>query len=419
MRRLKYQPLNEPGTPEFEETANGFVKYARIVCDFVKAQGVDFDVELWNELTFGSNFITIDRYYDPPIAPKGKDFLKPGGRCWEMSRRTIEMIKKDFPGVRCIWGFSNTTFFHTKVTDLPPGTDGQSYHPYGTGYREFPAQEDYRDRPHFNLEGLTPTYRAAVAEGFAANFIKTECLMRLLNPEARKTTPPGVTTFMHYMTEHGFAPSDVKVTDPQRAWQLKSKVLLRNVFFWLNKGLDRFYYYCSAQKDDLDMGLLPAELEQKGFTPPEGEQERFLTAPLQALKRATECFQGAAKIENPRQLSVSVEPLAEARKIFDGDATHPPLLQKDVFAFLPFQIDDHRFAVAVYVMTHDYSQDMPPEDYRLTITGVNEQGVKIAYLDPITGNREDLKPESSSAAGLCVKVGVTDYPRILTISEAK
>jgi methylaspartate ammonia-lyase len=116
---------------------------------------------------------------------------------------------------------------------------------------------------------------------------------------------------------------------------------------------------------------------------------------------------------------VSVEPLGEPKKIFDGDATHPPLFHKDVFAFLPFQIDDHRFAVAVYVMTHDYTQDMPPEDYRLTISGVNPQGAKVAYVDPITGSREDLKPESSSAAGLRVKLAVVDYPRILTISEAK
>ena len=388
---------------------------------------MDFDVELWNELTFGSNFITIDRYYDPPIAPKGKDFLKPGGRCWEMTRRTIEMIKKDFPNVRCIWGFSNTTFFHTKVADLPPGTDGQSYHPYGTGFREFPAQEDYKDRPSFNIEGFTPTYRIALAEGVAANFIKTECLMRLLNPEARKAVPPPIQKpgflekpgFLHYMTEHGFAPSDVKVTDPQRAWQLKSKVLLRNVFFWLNKGLDRFYLYCAAQKDDLDMGLLPAELEQKGFAAADSDKARFMSPPLLALKRATECFQGAIRVERPRQLSVSLDPLGEPEKIFDGDATHPPLLHKDVFAFLPFQIDDHRFAVAVYVMTHDYTQDMPPEEYRLTITGVNEQGVKIACLDPITGGRKDLRCEPANAGELRVKVAVTDYPRILVISEAK
>lgn len=417
VRRLKYQPFNEPETAEFAETAGGFVRYARIACDFVKAQGVAFDVELWNELTFGSDFLTIDRYYDPPIAPQGKGFLKPGGRVWEAARRAIEMVKKEFPGVRCLWGFSNTTFFHTKVADLPPNTDGQSYHPYGTGYREFPAQEDYRDRAGYNLEGFTPTYRAAMAEGFAANFIKTECLMRLLNPEARKAAPAGTATFMHYMTEHGFAPTDIRLDNAERAWRLKSKVLLRNLCFWMNKGLDRFYYYCSAQKDDLDMGLLPAALEQKDLPVAAEESGRFLTPPLLAARRVAELLQGATAIRNPRQLSVKVEPMGENRKVFDGDSTHPPLTHKDVFAFLPYQIDDHRFAIAVYVMTHDYTQDMPPEDYRLTIGGVKEGKTRVGYADPISGSSQDLSPNPSTEGLLSVTISAVDYPRFLVVSE--
>lgn len=405
MRRLKYQPFNEPGTPEFEETANGFVKYARIVCDFVRAQGVEFDIEIWNELTFGSYFLNIDRYYDPPIAPKGKDFLRPGGRIWETARRTIEMIKRDFPGVRCIWGFSNTTFFHTPIKELPPGTDGQSYHPYGTGFREFPAQEQYRERPGYNVDGFTPTYRAALAEGWAVTFWQTESLMRLLNPEARHTTPPGVKTFMHYMTEHGFAPSEVGVTDVGRAWQLKSKVLLRNVFFWLNKGLARFYYFCASDRDDLGMGLLPAT------------GDLCLTPPLRALGRATKCLEGATSIPNPRRLSLTIEPLGETWYIFAGDAMHPPLTHKDVFAFLPFQITSRRFAIAVYVMTHDYTQDMPPKEYRLIIGGLNPHGIRLDCFDPITGALNTLRPEPSTDKSLSVKMSVVDYPRLLLVTE--
>jgi len=40
--------------------------------------------------------------------------------------RTIDAVKRQYPQARCIWGFSNTTFYHCKIAKLPPGTDGQS-----------------------------------------------------------------------------------------------------------------------------------------------------------------------------------------------------------------------------------------------------------------------------------------------------
>ena len=97
--------------------------------------------------------------------------------------------------MRVIWGFSNTTFFHTAVTELPPGIQGQSYHPYGTGTRKLPAEEAHRDHPDFNVEGFTPAMEIRMPEGWAHTFIKTESLMRLLNPAALDTIrgfPPEV-----------------------------------------------------------------------------------------------------------------------------------------------------------------------------------------------------------------------------------
>jgi len=51
--------------PQFEETAAGWIRYVDLVIDFVtSAYGSDeFDVEIWNELSFGSDFIFgINRY---------------------------------------------------------------------------------------------------------------------------------------------------------------------------------------------------------------------------------------------------------------------------------------------------------------------------------------------------------------------
>ena len=48
------------------------------------------------------------------------------------ARLALKGVRKEYPKVRFVWGWSNTTFYHCPVVQLPPGTDGQSYHPYGT-----------------------------------------------------------------------------------------------------------------------------------------------------------------------------------------------------------------------------------------------------------------------------------------------
>ena len=191
---LKYAPLYPPGTKEFDETATGWAKYASVIADLVEQAGIDeFDLEMWNELSFGSSFVNVNNYYDPPLFEKKQvpDFLHTGGSAWEMTRRAIEVVKKAHPKVRVVWGWSNTTFYHCPVDQLPPGTDGQSYHPYGTGTRKLPDEEPHKDHPEFNAEGFVPHTEFRTPEGWAHLFIKTEGLMRLLNPKDRAQTPAG------------------------------------------------------------------------------------------------------------------------------------------------------------------------------------------------------------------------------------
>lgn len=50
---LKYLPAHPVGTQEFEEMAQGWVRYARLVCQAARrARLKEFDVEIWNELSF-------------------------------------------------------------------------------------------------------------------------------------------------------------------------------------------------------------------------------------------------------------------------------------------------------------------------------------------------------------------------------
>ncbi len=76
---LKYAPFGPPklpdgsDNPEFASTMAGWLQYVKVVTHLVKRViGSDnFDVEVWNELTFGSDFLDQATYYQPPPAGSG------------------------------------------------------------------------------------------------------------------------------------------------------------------------------------------------------------------------------------------------------------------------------------------------------------------------------------------------------------
>ena len=76
---LRYQPFSPPlladgrPNPAFEATMRGWLAYVDVVTREVKRVVGDdgFDVEVWNELTFGSDFLDRGTYYDPPVDSAG------------------------------------------------------------------------------------------------------------------------------------------------------------------------------------------------------------------------------------------------------------------------------------------------------------------------------------------------------------
>ena len=418
MATLAYLPLYPVGTKEFDETAAGWCRYALLVCQLAGGEGIaDFNVEIWNELTFGTRFLDINNYYDQrhAKAARGENSLVPGGRCWELARRTVAAVKRQYPQARCIWGFSNTTFFHCAIAKLPPGTDGQSYHPYGTGTRSLPAQEYHKDHPEFNLEGYTPTIDIRMPEGWAHTFLQTESLMRHLNPDVRlKQRPAGVERFYHYITEHGVVPPECGIHDAQQGWRLKSLCLTRSLCLWLNKGVDVMHYFSAYDANPLGMGLLPVELRK---LPRESRFEQVATEPLKVLRNLTHALAGSVPLEKPRPLTVEIRPLGEQATVFAGDARHPPLRHQDVVAVLPFQIRPDKFALAVYVMTWDATKPLAAEEYRLTIHGVRGAKTTVTLYDPQEDASRPLPVAAREAASIEVVVPLVDRPRVLMLSE--
>jgi hypothetical protein len=410
MAMLKFQPLFPVGTEQFEQTAAGWLRYARLVTAQAKAAGIEeFDVEIWNELSFGSYFTDARHYYVPAPFPERKNFLLPGGSCWELARRTVDTVKSEHPRARCIWGFSNTTFFHCPVDKLPPGMDGQSYHPYGTGTRTYPKDED---RPTFNRDGFVPTLQTRLPEGWAHLFVKTETLMKLLNPQARLKHPPGVAHFHHYMTEHGVAPPECGVTDPSQCWSLKTKCALRSYCLWINKGIDVLDYFCAFDRHVTGFGLLPPNLMT---LPRDAKWDDVATPPMRAIRNLARAFVGATPMPSTRPLHVDVTELGPPQKIFEGDATHPPLWQRQAFAALPFEVNDGKLVIALYAMTYDATKPFPEQQYRLKLSGLGARPAGVTLYDPIRDQRIAVKVRRRAANEIELELPVVDTPRLLTL----
>jgi hypothetical protein len=87
----------------------------------------------------------------------------------------------------------------------------------------YPKDETEKAHPNFNIEGFTPTMDVRMPEGWAHEFMKTESLMRHLNPKTREEHPKNVEHFRQYMTEHGVNPPECNIKDVAGSWDLKTK----------------------------------------------------------------------------------------------------------------------------------------------------------------------------------------------------
>ena len=422
---LYYLPFHPVGTPEFEHTARGWLDYARALCRIAQEEGVVVELEVWNELSFGSHFAGghgIHAYW-PGRAEFKKDFLRPGGHAWEVTRRTVATVKREFPATvsRVIWGWSNTTFFHTPIEQLPAGIDGQSYHPYGTGWRDLPKREQAPDQPWRCLEGHCPTCRLCFAEGWAHTAIQCETLMHLLRPDKRRTRrPKGVERFHHYITEHGIVPAEAGVKGEAASLRLKEKFLVRSLLFWLNKGIDRLTIFVSGPgKNNEGMGMHLAKVKGLEAMPPDGELDAWLSPALRSLRRTVAVFEGAEPVAAPRQFQVEAAKLAPERKVFAMLEGQRTLCFRDLFAVLPFQVTDHRFVVAVYVMSPVYNvEDLAEETWRLTLSPVAGPRCAVSLYDPLADKAVPVRVVWRAAGSVVVELPVTDTPRLLVVAEA-
>jgi len=475
---LKYLPfypskLKSGEIPtQFTETMRGWLDYVKAVTtEAKKVLGTEgkpnagFDVEIWNELTFGSHFLDINQYYQQPVAV--------GDSAIDAIRaQTVAYIRdprNDLPGVGIGDGFDNQWPWGAGST-APPGLTALDKHPYPP-MRRFPEDQQFNGVTPLNALGkpagsqvkpnewrddFIPAYTAYFPE-YYLSAIQTETIIRDISPittdiygtkHGRYTHPdypngkPAPAPTM-WITEVNMDPSGLKLStgDVGVADRMKAKALLRFLTCFVNKGVQLIDFFAVQDNNPVGLGLvspsfLNAVKADENRYPP---NDLPLTSPEMLAVRRLAQDMPVGIIHHPA--IITLEKLKDyANKIqFQGDPAtandtpnpFPPLYDRDVLGFFPFQVSDHHFVVSLYIMTRDMSKvyrptapsnsptryDMPPEAYDLTIGGVNGMKAKVTYKNPLDGTYDRVKIVSRLSHQIIVHLRLTDSPRLLDIQD--
>jgi hypothetical protein len=139
MATLKYRPFSAPGSADYNQTVAGWKAYVLTVGQLAaKYLGAgNFDLEVWNELTFGSNFLYINAYYNPAFANYAEEAIWPA-----LVQATADVATANpsiFSGTELSDGFGNTIPWTASSTE-PARVTGISKHCYAV-QKAFPVEE--------------------------------------------------------------------------------------------------------------------------------------------------------------------------------------------------------------------------------------------------------------------------------------
>jgi hypothetical protein len=290
-------------------------------------------------------------------------------------------------------------------------------------------------------DNFIPTYDAFFPE-YYLNAIQTEHLIRDLSPITTKLSgtphgrftgaadwqPPAV-----WVTEWNMDPWGTDLTNPGNVRHMQAKAVLRFLCAWVNKGLSAVHFY-AAKAGDLalvDPSFFDAVHQRGGGYP--GDDAGGET--MMAVRRLSASLAGAGPISQPQSVSLQEIGDYEGRRQFEGDGTaaHPPLYDRDVVGFFPYQVNSHRFVIPTYVMTRSIAKlyrpdapasdrtryDQPEERFRLTIGGLRiTRELEVRATDPLSGRPVPTRVVSHAGDSVVVELPLTDSPRLLMVDES-
>lgn len=440
---LRYEPfappLNADGTPNasFEATLSGWMSYVAAVTETARAAlgGDNFDVEIWNELSFGSAFLDASNYYSPvPPALQGT-----GDTDEAILASTLGWLREPANGMMGVGvtdGFASQTPFDTGAGLT--GLDALSKHPYAGARTVFGPDTGPRACRPLNALGqvdgtylggnlweddYTPSFTDYFPE-YYLTAIQTESLIRDISPittmisgvpHGRNAEPPT------WVTETNIDSDQVSLSGAD-VEHMQAKATLRTLVSFVNKGVSQVDFYAVSGSE---FGLV--------------DPTSFITSggasggpTIDALGRMFN-FIGPTDITQPR--SLTLQSIAQwgddAQFAGDGTPAHPPLYNRDVLGVFPFQVDDDTFVVPAYVMTRNIAElydpsapatdvtryDLPPESYRLTLGGVDGTAATVQAYDPLSDESVPAQIVGRTPTSVTVQVDLTDSPRLLRIQD--
>ncbi|MEK8126955.1 PA14 domain-containing protein [Paenibacillus filicis] len=476
LRKLKYQPFSgvtfEDGkpNPKAKETLNGWVKYVETVTKFVQttlgtkgSSDAGFDLEVWNEYTFGSQFLDINNYYKPgfkfsePLTYSSGNNTMTGPEV--VLPLTINYVKdkaNNLPGVKVISGFSNQRPWENG-TENWIGMDGFSRHPY-TGRdvineSVFNVQQDKILSDEQRPTSFVPSYVSFFPEKWFYA-VQTEFSTRDLQPFPGPWSLHG-----RYSNTGNGVPAEVWMTEVNMArlnfarlliqqtgasnddpgllnvmQRIGTKSTLRHYTFFSHKGIKAVSLF-AAKDNDLSNGVIPMaffdELRKNKYVLTPSVREK--SGPqLQALANTVNLMKTGVTLDNPRNLQVLDIKDPSPKLAFRGDGTPDNPDYYEDLAILPTQLRANKFAIGYYAVTRDLSEtqnakkglldpsryDMAPKNIEVTLSNIQGQGAKVSAYDPIDNRNVPVTVTKSTSSTITVQLETVDYPRFLIVEEA-
>ena len=479
---LLYAPFASPTLPDgtanptFRATLHGWLDYVATVSKTAAAifgRG-EYDLEIWNELSFGSQFLDANKYYSPPPEAGGKSVTKEVAKA--LLDETVAYVRNPANGISSSVGISNGFASQSPFPSgafAPAGLTALSKHPY-EGVRSFPAQ--YKAKPgrvpynalgardtvgpHGSAGAFTPLFVPEYQSLLPEYFLTASSGVTLIRdiapittriyaaPHGRYVSRPHQRPLQLWVTEYNLAPGHASVIGPDGVTpqtgsaatlrpadnaHFQAKALLRSLVAMVGKGVAREYFYAAALAHNLSMiseSFMSAVDAHPTVYPGEGLGGETMQGFRNLLSRFQGPGPGPGGARQLKLISITQEG-DHAQFKGDGSAAHPDLNDSDVLAVLPFQASPTSFVVPVYVMTRDLLTlyepnapatdvrrfDLPDETFRITLGNLPTTSTTptISAYDPLRNTSTPARVIVQHGATATFEVAATDYPRVLTI----
>ncbi len=483
---LLYAPFADPTLPDgapnptFQATLHGWLSYVATVSR--QARSIfgpgGYDMEVWNELGFGSQFLNVGNYEAAPSGTEARAASKATTKAVTRAllEETVAYVRNPANGISPAVGVSNGFASQSPFPSpafAPAGLTAYSKHPYA-GPKLYPAEFQVkggnaprnalgqRDTagPRRSAGARTPLFVPQYQSDFPEHDLTAGSAETLIRDVAPITThvyraphgryvarahqrPPQVWVTEYnlgsgagtIMGSDGHTPqSSVTLSAADRA-HFQAKVVLRSLVSMIAKGVSREYFFAAAPGNlSLINENFFTELEKEPNTYP-GDNQGGET--MSTLHNLITHFQGPGPTGgNAQQLTLQAITQEGNHAQFTGDGTpqHPSLYDRNVLAVFPFQTSPTSYVIPIYVMTRDLLTlyepnqpttdtkrfDLPNETFHITLTGLpnTTNPPTITLYDPITNQNTPTQLTSQNGTTATIQIQATDYPRLLTLNYA-